>query len=245
MPQNVPPFEWTEEAVKVREFVYEFWCEHGVGPNLRDIHEATALSRWRIVQALKQLQLGIICVVDEDTQNCNIIKFQPFSSFPSQVKAYIDGEFHSYVGCAMEAMAFPKMPPFAGKEVRLESWCACCFSPVTLISRDGEPVSQTPESVAIHISTTPYEWGNVDIVRMCDSMNFVLDADHAERYEKQISRRGVVVALDQARLFVADTARNRMHDPHWKPSQMIPHVIIKGMGALGVDTTNWTGDKQP
>ena len=84
MAQDVPPFEWSEDALKVRQFVYEHWCEHGVGPNLRDVHEATGLSRRQIVQAYKQLQLGVACVVQEDSQNCNLIKFQPFSSFPSR-----------------------------------------------------------------------------------------------------------------------------------------------------------------
>ena len=116
MPQNVPTFEWTDDALRLRQFVYEHWCDKGVGPNLRDVHEALGLSRRQIVQAYKQLQLGIICVVQEDTQNCNLIKFQPFSSFPSQVKAFIDDRFHSYIGCAMESMAvISQMPPFRGQ----------------------------------------------------------------------------------------------------------------------------------
>ena len=68
MPQNVPVFEWTDNALQVRQFVYEFWCEHGVGPTLLDVHQATGLTRREIIQAYKELQLGIICVVDEDTQ---------------------------------------------------------------------------------------------------------------------------------------------------------------------------------
>lgn len=238
MPQNVPLFEWTDDALRLRQFVYEYWCEHGVGPHLRDVHEALGLSRQATVQAYKQLQLGIICVVDEDTQNCNLIKFQPFSSFPSQVKAFIDGRFHSYVGCAMESMAFSRMPPLADKEVVLESWCACCFEPISFTDRNGEMVNRSGE-FALHVSTTPYEWGNIDIVRMCDSMNFVIDASHAERYERQISRRGVVISVEQARMFVGPTARHRMYDYHWKPSQMIPDVIIQGIKAIGVDVSNW------
>ena len=241
MPQNVPMFEWTDEALRLRQFVYEHWCGRGVGPDLRDVHEALGLPRQRIVQAYKELQLGIICVVDQDTQNCNLIKFQPFSSFPSQVKAFVDGGFHSYIGCAMESMAASAMPPWAGKEIRFESWCACCFTPVSFTAREGEILSREPEQFLIHVSASPWDWGNVDIVRMCDSMNFVLDASHAERYERQVCRRGVLFTTDQAQLFVSATARNRMHDYHWPPSQMTPEVIIKGIEALGVDVGNWSG----
>ena len=144
MPQNVPTFEFTENALRVRAFVFDFWCEHGRGPTLREVHEATELDRRSIMAAYKELQLGIVVVVQEDTQNCNLLKAPPFSSFPTQVRAYIDDEFHSFVGCASEAVAFSHMPPFKDKTVRLESHCACCLAPVTLVSKNFELQSVEP-----------------------------------------------------------------------------------------------------
>ena len=72
------------------------------------------------MQGYKELQLGIICVVDQDSVNVNLLKFQPFSSFPSQVEVWIDGAFHSYAGCALESVAISKMPPFQGKDLTLQ-----------------------------------------------------------------------------------------------------------------------------
>jgi hypothetical protein len=239
MPQQVPNFEFSDNAKALRQHVFEHWCEHGRGPTLRDAHEATGLSRREIVQAYKELQLGIVVTVDEDTQNCNLVKAPPFSAFPSQVKACIDGQFHSFVGCASESIAFSHMPPFKDKEVRLESHCACCLSPVTLVSRNFELQSVEPEGVLLHISTSPYDWNNVDMRRMCDSMNFVYDAEHADRYERQTATRGVLVNLDQAKLFVSGVANERMWNYHWAPGTMHPRAVIKGFQALGVDTSNW------
>ena len=48
--------------------------------------------------------------------------------------------------------------------------------------------------------------------RMCDSMNFVIDADHADRYERMTATRGIRATLDQAREFVRGTAQQRMHN---------------------------------
>ena len=141
------------------------------------------------MQGYKELQLGIICVVDQDSVNCNLLKFQPFSSFPSQVEVWIDGAFHSYAGCALESVAISKMPPFQGKDLTLKSYCACCLAPVELQAREG--VVTPADAALVHISTTPWDWNNDDIVHQCDSMNFVLDADHAERFERITSRRGV------------------------------------------------------
>ena len=241
MPQNVPSFEFSDRASQVRAFIFEFWCDHGRAPTLREVHESTELDRQQIIQAYKELQLGIDIVVNEDTQNCNLLKAPPFSSFPSQVRAYIDDKFHSFVGCASEAIAFSHMPPFKDKTVRLESHCACCLTPITLISKNFELQSVSPPGVFLHISLSPYDWNNVDMSRMCDSMNYVIDAEHADRYERQISARGVLVNLDQAKMFVQNVANERMYNFHWKPGTLNPRAVIKGFKMMGVDTSPWEG----
>ena len=167
--------------------------------------------------------------MQEDTQNCNLLKAPPFSSFPTQVRAYIDDEFHSFVGCASEAVAFSHMPPFKDKTVRLESHCACCLAPVTLVSKNFELQSvDAARRVAAHLAA-PFDWNNVDMLRMCDSMNYVIDAHHAERYERQTATRGVLVNLDQAKMFVQDVANERMWNYHWKPGTLNPKAVDQGL----------------
>src|SRR5262245_54650860 len=248
MVQNVAPFEFSDTAKQLRQFVYEFWCEHGRGPNLRAASEGTGLDRRTILQAYKELQLGIICVVDQDSQNGNLIKFQPFSSFPSQVEVWIDGRFHSYAGCAMESIAISRMPPFEDLDLTLESYCACCLEPITLQSRNGvvTPAAPTSDNTAlIHVSRSPWDWNNVDIVPMCDSMNFVRGPDHAERYERIVSRRGVVLTIEQATWFVKATGDERMWHYDWPAGGIDPKAVIFGMKQLGVDVTAWTGERSP
>src|SRR5262249_8057744 len=159
----------------------------------------------------------------------------------SQVEVWIDDRFHCWAGCAMESMAISRMPPFAGKTVRLESYCACCLAPVRVTVRDGAILAHEPASALIHVSSTPREWNTVNIVCMCDSMNFVLDARHAETHERQTCRRGVLFTLEQARRFVANTGDNRMWDRSWAPVQFVPDRVIAGIKALGVDVGNWGG----
>jgi hypothetical protein len=241
MPQNVPEFQFSESALKLRQFLYEYWCAEGHGPNLRAAHEATGLGREQLIDAYRELDLGLVCTVDQGTQNVNLLKLQPFSSYPSQVEVHVDGRFHCWAGCAMESIALSRMPPFAGKEVRLESYCACCLAPVTLVTRDGEILSRAPGSVLIHVSSSPREWNTTNIVCMCDSMNYVLDAEHALAYERKICRRGVLFTPEQARRFVADTGKNRMWRYDWPPVQLKPERVIAGIRALGVDVTSWGG----
>jgi hypothetical protein len=239
MPQNVPAFRFSEPALQVRQFIYDHWCRHGRGPNLREVHDATGLSRSRLLEIYRELDLGLILTIDQATQHGAILKCQPFSSYPSQVAVYLDGRFHCWAGCAMESIAISLMPPFAGKEMRLESYCACCLAPVSLAVRDGQVPSRTPSSILIHVSHSPREWNTTNIVCMCDGMNYVHDAEHALAYEKQISRRGVLLTIEQAQRFVAGTGENRMHRYDWEPVPLIPDRVIAGLKAIGVDTSPW------
>lgn len=236
--QGVPPFSWSETALRVRQYLYQHWCDHGRGPTLRDTHEALGLPREEIISAYKELARGEI-VFEETTQNFYMLKVPPFSSFPSQVQVWIDGSFHSFAGCAMESVALSRMPPFEGREVTLESYCACCLKPVTVVTRNGEVLNRTPESVLIHVSKPTAEWAIPTVLPMCDSMNYVLDALHAARYERKMGRRGVVFTLEQARQFVSPVAENRMWDYHWNPGPLTPEPILEGMRALGIDVTVW------
>lgn len=241
MAQNVPPFEFTEDAKRVREFVFHFWSDERRPPSLRDVSQALDLDRRQIIDAYKAMDLGIIFTVDLETQNANLLKAPPFCSYPSQVAVFIDDEFHSYAGCASEGIAMSNMPAFLGQELRLESWCACCMEPITITSKDFEVTSTSHDGIHMHISMSPHDWNTVDMVKMCDSMNFVLDADHAERYERQICRRGVLVDLDQVKKFVTYTATARAHDYHWPPQTMLPELVISMFDHYGVDTTYWKG----
>ena len=66
MAQQVPEFQFGDDALKLRQFLYEYWTERGHGPNLRAAYEGTGLTRERILAAYRELDLGIICVVDHD-----------------------------------------------------------------------------------------------------------------------------------------------------------------------------------
>lgn len=69
MPQNVPDFHFSENAVKVRQFLYEYWCANGHPPNLRDSADATGLTRRQLMQAYRELDLGIMINIDQETEN--------------------------------------------------------------------------------------------------------------------------------------------------------------------------------
>jgi hypothetical protein len=239
MPQRVPEFRFSDDALVLRQFLYEHWCAHGRGPTLGDVHTKTGFTRERTVTAYRELDLGGIVVLHQSTQNMSVLKIQPFSAFASQVAVWRDGAFFTYAGCAMESVAFSRMPPFKGQTFRMESYCPCCYAPVRVDFRDGEVLAASPASVLIHVSVPTWDWNKVDITEMCDGMNYVVDATHAATYERKIGRRGILLTVEQAKRFVKGTGDNRMVDYHWPPVSVNPEKIVLGLKALGVDVSPW------
>ena len=236
-----PWFEWTDESLLLRKFIFDFWAETGRAPNLRQMHEGTELTRRQIVQALKLLQTGIVVVVDQDSPNCDILKAPPYSAFPSQVEMYIDDQFHSFIGCAHEAVAVSNMPAFHGNEVRLESYCACCLDPITLWSKSFELQRTEPADPLVHIAVPTWDWVHDDMKYMCDNTNLVIDRRRTASTYEQTDRpaRGA----HDPRPGPATTSNRRSGirgwDYHWPPQSMNPEAIIERMRGLGVDLSPW------
>ena len=237
--QNVPAFDYGENALKVRKFLYDFWSTKGYGPNLRDTHEGVGLSREEIVEAYKELNFGEI-VFDLTTQNLCMVKCPPYSAVTTQVQIWVEGRFFAYCGCAMESVAFSRTPNMNDREVTIESYCACCLEPVTLTWHNGELLSSIPsDPPLIHVSKHPNDWAIPSVWTMCDAMNFVIDAEHAERYDAKQSHTGVLFTLEQARTFVAAAGDHRHWEYDWSTGPLNPPDILAGIKALGVDTAPW------
>ena len=236
--QLIPSFDWSENAKKVREFVYVYWGENSHPPGMLDIHQATGLGRRDIQNALYELQMGGMCTLDLESPHLSMLRFLPYAAYPTVVKGFIGDRFLGYIGCAMESVAFSKMPAYQDQEVRIESYCTCCLTPVTVKSKNGES-TEWPDGLLVHVGLTPHEWNRVNHNPMCDTMNFVIDADHADRYERMTSRRGVLFSKEQAHALVKGVADNRQWDYEWVQGTGDPSGTLAAIKMIGVDVSNW------
>ena len=200
---------------------------------------STAARSW---QAYKELQLGIVVVGPRGHAELQPAEGAAVLVVPdSQVRAYIDDEFHSFVGCASEAVASPHMPPFKDKAVRLESHCAA--PPGARDARVEElraAVRRPRRRDPAHLAVARTTGTTSTCVRMCDSMSYVIDPSNTRSATSARPRRaGVLVNLDQAKMFVQGVANERMWNYHWKPGALNPKAVIKGFKMMGVDTSPW------
>jgi hypothetical protein len=151
-----------------------------------------------------------------------------------------EGRFHSYVGCPAEAISISAMPMFHESVLTFRSSCECCYEPIELQIKNMEVVaSSTPEPLVSMVGS-PYEWEHgVSADRVCDSIHFVLDAEHARRYEHQVNRTGITITLEQLRGVSSGVATRRMWDPDFPPIWIDGQKAVEGYGAMGVDVSAW------
>jgi hypothetical protein len=239
MPQNVPDIAWTDDALKLRQFMFDFWFEQRRPPMLSDCRTGTGLDRRSIQQAYKLLDLGLNVTVDQRTQNMHLLKAPPFSAYPTQVAMYDDDGFHSYIGCPHEALGASNSPQVRGKTLRFEMFCACCLDPIRVVLRDYEILETSHPDALIHVTQSPWDWNNADMIGMCDATNIVIDAEHGERYERMQSARAVTMSLEQAREYIRFVAERRLWDYHWPSLSMDPASILERLSDLGIDVSAW------
>jgi hypothetical protein len=233
---------WSDDAVRLREFIYRHWCDHGRGPSLGDVWRALGLGRRDALLAYRELQAGNMVVVDDRLQNVPLLKAPPFAGFATDVQCWIDGRFHSFLGCAHEALTVSAMPPLADRVVTIKSVCACCFSDVKIVCHGNDLISVEPAGLLIHVSGTPWDWSGARFDTVCDGISFVLDAGHAERLERQLSRRGMLGAVEPWWVFTQFVRDQRMHDRDWPPLHHRPDVLLEGYRKMGFDVSVWLPD---
>jgi len=232
---------WSDEARSLLYFVYDFWAENRRPPNLADIHDAQGLRHRDVRRLYRELQRGFAVVAADDRLGLGLTKAPPFSATPTAVACYVDGDFISYVGCAAEALTVGCLPPFADRTLEVRTYCACCFAPIWMEIHQQEVVRITQGSLpVVSVLGSPWEWEEgVPSDRVCDAFHFVLDDDHAARFEVAVARRGVVLTVEQLAAFGSSAARGRAWDPDWPPIHMDGALVVARMAELGVDVTPW------
>lgn len=233
-------FSWSGPARDLLYDILRFWAENGRGPNLKDLHLMTGGTRGTIRQLLLELQAGFGLAFADDRLQLNITKAPPFSAVPTPVSAFVDDRFHTYLGCAAEALTVGNLPMFQDRQLSIRTYCACCYAAMSLDVRGIEVLGSSPASPVVVIAGSPWDWGpGVPCDRVCDAFHFVLDNAHADRFQQQIGRRSVVASLGQMRMVSAGTAARRMHADDFGPIRRSPVDFIEHVGACGVDVDVW------
>ena len=188
-------WQFTANAKRVRRYLYEQFLAEGRSPNVARIMEATALAKAQVDEALRELERGVMVMLERDTDGV-VVKCPPWANIPTPHLIGVDGRRKWYAGCAFEALNICYCHP--GKLVTIDSSCPHCGEPVQITLRDDDVVSHAPGETVVHIGIDPRRWKE-NWVAACANTNFFPSAGHVRAYEQARRVRGASVPLLQAR----------------------------------------------
>lgn len=240
------PSVWSPGAERLLSFVLTFWVENRRPPNTADVYHGVGYDDYAARRLYRELQLGLAAVVADDRLQLNIVKVLPFSATPTPNRLMIDGQFIAYVGCAGEAFSVSGLPMLELTEFEVESACSCCYAPIRLSYLGPKLLTPSDELPMVAVVGNPHMWEyGVLADRVCDDFHFVLDAEHAERFARRISRRQVTMQAQQLADLSRPISLRRMRDPAsrlWLDAE----IHMNAFASLGVDISLWrTAEDSP
>jgi hypothetical protein len=227
-------FEFSDDAKRVRKFLYDYFLAHGTSPELRTISEELELSQERTWDGLHELERANFVVFVPGTED--ILKVPPFSAVPNRFRVTAEDGRHWYAGCAGESTTLNAFLP--GVAVAVSSTCPTCWGPITFELRDRELLSLQCEAGVIHIGTHPDHFRENWIVT-CDSINFFCSPEHVTEWEQAVpERRGAHFPIQNATKWTNAVAPMRL-DYDRPSNQYVPGQWRNSYQALGADTSAW------
>ena len=226
-------FEFSEDAKRVRKYLYDYFVANGTSPELASIRDDLMLSQDQTWEGLHQLERANFVVFVPGTED--IVKVPPFSAVPNRFRLVAEDGRHWYAGCAGEATTLNAFLP--GVRVSVRSWCPTCWDPIVFELRDREVLSMPCTDAVVHIGTHPDHFRD-NWVTSCDSINFFCSAAHVAEWEHAVPQRiGAHFPIQNVMKWTDGVAAMRLD--YDRPSNQYTPGMWRSYARLGADTSVW------
>jgi hypothetical protein len=159
---------------RVRKFVFDHFLEHATPPVVEQVMAAFSLSREEATDALRALEAARHIALVKGT--ARILMAFPFSAIATPFRVKVGGRTY-FANCAWDAIAFHAM---LGEEMRVESYCDHCATPMEVLMRDGRATNVNPQDALVYLALPPTQWWE-DITTTCsNTMVFFASPEHRD-----------------------------------------------------------------
>lgn len=164
----------TELAANVRKHIFEHFLATGAAPVVEELMTAFSLQRDQVVELLHDLEEARhIALVPGSAR---ILMAFPFSAITTPFRVTVGGR-HYFANCAWDAVAFHAM---LGSDIRIDSFCHHCATPIALELAGGRATLVEPVGTLAYLALRPTEWWD-DIVTTCsNTMVFFASPEHRD-----------------------------------------------------------------
>jgi hypothetical protein len=162
----------TDLQQRARLFIFEQFLEHAAPPVVEQVMTEFSVSRAAATRVLTDLETAHHIALVKGT--ARILMAFPFSAIATPFRTTVRGQGY-FANCAWDAIAFHAM---LGDEIRVESFCHHCATPIEIELRDGRATRIDPPESLVYFARPPTEWWD-DITTTCgNTMVFFASPEH-------------------------------------------------------------------
>jgi hypothetical protein len=219
-------------AARVRKFVFDHFLEHATPPVVEQVMTAFSLSREGSTDVLRALEAARHIALVKGTTR--ILMAFPFSAIATPFRVAVRGRTY-YANCAWDAIAFHAM---LGEEIRVESYCDHCATPIAIEMRDGRAVHVEPPEALVYLALPPARWWE-DITTTCsNTMVFFASPEHRDASALcESADQAASLMPDQVHALSGPIYARKFAMDYARPSRQ---ELLDHFAAIGLTGDYWT-----
>jgi hypothetical protein len=222
----------TPGPAAVRKFVFDHFLEHAAPPVVEQVMREFSLSRDEAADVLESLQAARhIALV---TGTARVLMAFPFSAIATPFQATV-GDRTYFANCAWDAIAFHAM---LRDDVRVQSFCHHCATPIEIELRDGRAVRVEPDEALVYLALPPRQWWE-DIITTC-SNTMVFFASPAHRDASALCAppdEAASLTPDQVHVLSGPIYETKLALDYARPSR---EDLLAHFAAMGLSGPYWS-----
>lgn len=163
-----------QTVARVRLSIFERFVKDARPPVVEELMAEFSLSRDETTGILDELVAARhIALVPGSAR---ILMAFPFSAIATPFRVTARGQSY-FANCAWDAVAFHAM---LRDEVRVESFCHHCATPISIELRDGRATHFEPSETLVYLALRPTQWWENIVTTCSNTMVFFASAQHRD-----------------------------------------------------------------
>lgn len=159
---------------RVRKFIFDHFVDHAAPPVVEQVMTTFSLSRDDATEVLRNLEAARHIALVKGT--ARILMAFPFSAVATPFRVTVRDRLY-FANCSWDAIAFHAM---LGDDVRVDSFCHHCATPIEIEMTDGHAAHVQPHNALVYLALRPTQWWE-DIITTCsNTMVFFASPEHRD-----------------------------------------------------------------
>ena len=159
---------------RARLYIFEHFINHAHAPVGEQLMNEFSLSRDEAAEILRAMEVARHIALVPGT--ARILMAFPFSAIATPFRVAARGQAY-FANCAWDAIAFHAM---LRDDVRVDSFCHHCGTPITIELRDGQATRVDPEETLVYLALRPTQWWENIVTTCSNTMVFFASPEHRD-----------------------------------------------------------------